>query len=177
MAIIKNLKFKIKNLKLRRGFTLIEMLVVVGIIAIMSTFLLNLMFTTIKSNAKSEIIKSVKQNGDYVLGVMGYFIRNSKTLDPADCTGSQFSVVMDDENETVFSCSGVGTDDGYIASNSARMTGTKVTLSLCSLTCSQTGNSAPAVSISFTLTNLSTATKKEDQASTNFSTTVSARTY
>ncbi len=166
------------------GFTLIEILVVVGLLAIIATIGSNMFFTTLRSSNKSKSLTMVKQNGDYALAVMERLIRDSEKVitnsDGSLCTTGMNKVKTKrlDGSEVEFSCDGEGTVDGLIASNSARLTGSNVKLDSCSFDCSSEGEFYPqVVTINFTLSQAMVTTRLEEQASVNFETTVTTRNF
>lgn len=152
----------------KNGFTLIEMLVVIGIFGILAFIGSNMFFTILKSSAKTRVLAEVKQNGNYALSVMGRMIRNAKSIE--DCPGDSIRIENPDRDNTTFSCSG-----GRIASNSANLTSDKVAVTGCNFSCA--GTIPEVVTISFTLSQSGTTTRPEEEAMIDFRTTVSLRTY
>lgn len=59
------------------GFTLIEMLIVISILSVLGVLILTIFTRTLKGNNKSQIIESIKQNGQSVLEIMDKTIRDS----------------------------------------------------------------------------------------------------
>jgi prepilin-type N-terminal cleavage/methylation domain-containing protein len=70
--------------KNQAGFTLIEILVSVTVMGILSVLIAQVFFTTVRSNTKTELIKELKQNGDYSMGVLTRMIQNAKSVDVCD---------------------------------------------------------------------------------------------
>lgn len=64
----------------RDGFTLPEMLVVIGVLSIVGILVLIIFTNTLRGSNKSQIIVSIKQNGQSVLESMSSNIRNSDNL-------------------------------------------------------------------------------------------------
>lgn len=159
-------------MKKKRGFTLIEVIMIVFILGIVVVVGGNLFFSVLKGASKAEITKEVKQNGDYAIGVMERMIRNAQEIVPNSCSGGSIQIKNPDGYFTTFSFSGT-----RIASNSAYLTSENVKLvtGSYSFSCSQT---VPlTVTISFTLSQTATTTRPEEQAQVPFQTTVSLRTY
>lgn len=160
-----------------QGFTLVEMLVVVGLMILVGGMAVGLFFQTLKGASKVEILKEVKQNGDYALGVMERMIRNAQSVllntDGQTCTSnmSKLKIENPDGNTTEFSLSG-----SQIALNSGKLTGSNVAAFGLTFNC----NSAvtpPVVEISFTISQTGSPTRPEEKAQVSFKTTVSLRTY
>ncbi len=166
------------------GFTLIEILVAVGLLAIIATIGSNMFFTTLRSSGKSKNLTVVKQNGDYALAAMERLIRDSEKVivnsDGLLCTTGMNKIKTKrlDGSEVEFSCEGEGTVTGLIASNSARLTSSDVKLDSCSFDCSSQGDFYPQiVAIDFTLSQAAVTTRLEEQASVSFRTTVNTRNF
>ncbi len=60
-----------------KGFTLVEILVAIAIIAIIGTIMVAVFINTLRGSNKSQILASIKQNGQAVLENMDKTIRNS----------------------------------------------------------------------------------------------------
>lgn len=62
---------------MNRGFTLVEILVVIAITAIVGTIMVAIFSNTLRGSNKSQILAAIKQNGQAVLENMDKTIRNS----------------------------------------------------------------------------------------------------
>ncbi len=67
-------------MKHKRGFTMIEMLVVISISAVVGVIILTIFSNTLKGTNKSQIISVIKENGQAVLENMDKTIRNSDSV-------------------------------------------------------------------------------------------------
>ncbi len=184
MGIRKKAEKNTKSQSKSNGFTLIEILVVVGLLAVIATIGSNMFFTTLRSSSKSKNLTIVKQNGDYALATIEKLIRDSEKVitnsDGSVCTTGMNKIKTKrlDGSEVEFSCEEEGTVNGLIASNSARLTGSDVKLDSCSFDCSSQGEFYPqVVSIDFTLSQAAVTTRLEEQASVSFRTTVNTRNF
>jgi len=163
------------------GFTLIELLVVVVVMAVIGTTVAGLFFQTLKGSTKATVIKEVRQNGDYALSVMEKMVRNAREV-VSDCNGApaaSLTIKNQDNNQTTFACEAVKIASNS-AANSAALTSAKVRVSSdCAnfFTCTKDGSSPPLVEIKFSLSQAGSPTRPEEQASVDFRTTVSLRTY
>ncbi len=172
-----------KTTFLSRGFTLLELIVSVAAIALMSTVLSQIFFTTLKTNKRTELLKEVKQNGDFAQESLTRLIQNAQSLkticDTAGVESNSIEIVNPDGNNTTLTC----VDDGAVArlasvsaSQTEYLTSTNVTLGDNCTTSNLTflckgGTAVPnSLSISFTLTHVN-----YDTFSSGFQTTVTTR--
>lgn len=173
-----------KNIK--KGFTLIELIVVIAMLIIISTLSLNILITVLKNSLKAQITKEVKQSGDYAISLMTKMIRNATSLQ-SDCLDSSSSIRIKnpDGGETEFICDYV---NNYLASSSAHLSPTpapepitSTSLSLksasCYFSCQQPAGKPPLISISFTLEKNTTTFKAEEKISIDFHTKAALRNY
>jgi len=133
----------------RAGFTLVETLVSLGILAILSTVILMIVFIVLRSSDKVEKTKLIKQNGEIVISVMTDFIRQAELI---NCLGDRIEVKVKG-GSTVFSRQ--YDDEGKtwrIASNSAYLTSGEVSCEdNLEFSCGEVGNSLTLVNFTFDL--------------------------
>lgn len=134
---------------MKKGVSLIEILIVVAIFAVLGILISRVIITTLRGSSRSENLVKVRDNLDYALSVMERQLRNAESVSPCpnpDTTRIDFR----DSNgiSTFFACTNVGAS-GYIASGSARLTNDQVAITACSLVCTPaTGRVPPAIDIS-----------------------------
>lgn len=180
------------------GFTLVEILMVVFLFGLIMTLSGALFSAVLKGSSKSEITKEVKQIGDYAMGQMERAIRNAKSID--SCSTNSLTIVDRNGIYNTFSCQTIDLGSGSLvaslASSSAalktitptpvRLSGNNVTLSqsqgacgvnTLSFDCSKITLKPPQVTIIFSLYQKGNSTRPEEQASVNFQSTISLRTY
>jgi prepilin-type N-terminal cleavage/methylation domain-containing protein len=63
-----------------KGFSLIEMLVVIVVVSIFGLLMLQIFTQTLRGNNKARVVSSLKQNGQFVLETMDKEIRNSQSV-------------------------------------------------------------------------------------------------
>jgi prepilin-type N-terminal cleavage/methylation domain-containing protein len=120
---ITNYELRIKNIKnsyfllltsyldiKNRGFSLIELLVVVSLFGIVGYLTTSIFIIGFRAQAKSEIMKEVKQTGDYAMQVMEDTIKNSiDVITPVPVlpfnSNSGIIAINPDGNTTTFLCS------------------------------------------------------------------------
>jgi prepilin-type N-terminal cleavage/methylation domain-containing protein len=181
----------ISNKQEESGFTLIEVLVTVVIMGFLGIVIVQAFVTTIGTNSKAEIIKDIKQNGDFAIDVISRKIRNARSMDCS--TGpNQILVTNQDSSTSRFqsltnagTCRLAQTDTDPISGSAtvSYLTTSNLTLigSTCPnaafdvVTCDQIASQDAKVTFSFSLKNLSAQTKYYEQANQKFITTVSLR--
>jgi len=169
----------------KNGFTLLEIIISVGILAIVGTLIAQVLFTTTHVNKKTEILTDIKQDGNFALDVIGRMVRSAKTIDK--CTGGELQITNPNNNQTTFKCFFDGTT-ARIASESAShprvyLTSGNVTLISSSSDCNKTIMFAclPAVApynqvtVTFTLGQLGVAGSAYEGGSASFQSTINMR--
>ncbi len=179
--------FRYSNL----GFTLLEIIIASSIIAIMGVIISQTLSATTKSNSKVEMVKEVKQNGDFALSIMERMIRNSRgitsTCTDAGSAASSLTLNNLDGGTTTVTCLWDGSIS-RIASSSASgidyLTGTNVTLggtdcTSASLvfTCASLGSVPNTISIVFQLAQARVSPSLFEQASESFQSSISIRNH
>lgn len=156
-----------------KGFTLMELLTVIGILSIVGIICVSVVSLTLRTTKKTDLLEYARINGDNALTEMVRSIRYAQTLtSPATCTTtttvSSITITsLLDHQPTTYSCSG-----NTISSNSASLIDTNSlqipsNLSTCSFTCSQPAAAVPPlITIQFILSPKTTGTG--NFAETNF---------
>lgn len=177
------------SIPIRSGFTLIEMVVSIAIIAVVGVALTEVFIATIRSNTKTELLKDVKQNGEFALEIMTRMIQNAKEITSA-CSiagtiSTSLTVVGEDSGETTLGCSFDGTSTrvaSVSAQGTAYLTSGNVTLgggsclgSTLAFTCFGAAGIPTSVMIVFDLAQLGIPEQAFEQASETFQTSVSMR--
>lgn len=126
------------------GFTLIEIIIALVIVSTLATVASTSLFTLLRGASKTEILKEVKQNGDYALSVMDVKVRNARQILPTyPCDGTPqpgVEIQNPDLSTTRFSCAVDGSlqrlqeqDSSPVQSN--YLTSSQVTIPRQSSTC------------------------------------------
>jgi len=174
---------------MKKGFTLLEILVAMGVLAILGTVIAQVFFTTTRTNTKVEISKDVKQNGDFAMEVMSRIVRNAAsvttvcsdtgtatdtiTVDNLDGGITTFECVLDGDITRIASTSAGRTD--YLTSSSLTLGGTDCTGATLQFVCMSPVDGPTTVAIAFTLAQKGTPVDQFEKASASFQTTVAIR--
>lgn len=131
-----------------KGFSLVEMLVVISIFAVLGVLSTQAVTLTLKSSKKSDSLVRVRENVNYSLAVIERQIRNSETISSCSGATSIINYTSLEGIDSSFSCVTPGIN-GYIASGSARLTSSDISVTACSFTCTQLDvNNPPVINVS-----------------------------
>jgi len=173
---------------MKKGFTLIEMLVSAGIMALLSIIITQIFVATTRNSTKTEVLTDLRQNGNYALGTLERMIRSAKNVSSTcDGTASNAITITNQDNlMTTFSCvmdvdlsipriASVSTEFGteYIT-NKNYVLGTDCSSITPPFTCTS-GTNYPSVAISFQLQQKSASASQYEKAVETFTTRVTLR--
>ncbi len=200
-----NYELRTQNQRRRRfGFTLVEFLVVLGILSITVVSTLLFLTSILKGTNQANVTSEVKQNGQFVLDSLDRQVRNSvdsqgRTLISGN-TYKELKLLRETEDPLYLKCnySVAGTSNGYISSlvsendpptgSYTSITNTDTTVGVNIVNCqftvlsakvSASGTAVPAVvTVEFTAQQAVLASTRQDfVASAPFRTTISLRQY
>ncbi len=175
------------------GFTLLETLVSISVVATVGVLIAQVFFTTTRSNKKTELLKDVKQNGDFAMELMDRTIQNSLgitsecsssgttlpfiTLRNADGNISELGCVADASVTRIASTSAESGKIDYLTSANVTIGGTTCDEDANTLhfTCLSNIDQPPQITIQFRMTQRGTPVDQFEKASIEFQTTVTPR--
>ena len=167
----------------KRGFTLLELLVVIGVITIVGVIAADIFVNVTRSYNKAEIIARVQRSGNATLSQMTGEIRNSRRVVSPAPGSSDSSLMIEDSsgNQVEFSFTPPDeTNNGFVSRNGAAIsdsdfsTGVNVT----SLVFTVLDTDPTVVGISIALEQpLGAGGRIDFQADVTLQTSVSLRTY
>lgn len=166
------------------GFTLIEILAAIAVLAVVGTVMVGIIFSALRGANKSDSQIALAQNGSIAISQISRIIRGSSgvqsgtvcTPDATDITELSSIDIRTLSGDTVtLAC--VDLPSGTIASNGASLIDdTMVAVTACSFNCIQRDTfSQPVITASFTLMKKNANNQVENSTSQSFQTTVSAR--
>lgn len=156
------------------GLSLIEILIVISIFAVIGLLSTRSISQTLRGARKSESQVKVRENLNFALAVVERQIRNAEDV---NCTASTTLLTYTalEGVQSTFSCFSSGTDK-YLASGSGRLTSSEVTLTTCSIICTQVDiNKPPTVKISLIAED--NTTSSVEKGSVTVVTEISPRNY
>lgn len=189
--MMKNKITKNKFYMSEKGYSIIELLTVIGILVIITSLITAILYSTLRGSGKTKITTAVAQNGNYALSVISNAIISSDAVTSIganpinDCTaspsGQMIGLKYPDGSTVSISCSG-----NTISSNSASLIDTtQVQIDTsnpanCYFYCSQNSTdpyAVPVVGFGFTITEKTGSSFFENKSSAVFNTSVSLRNF
>lgn len=165
-----------------RGFTLLEMLVSIAIVAIVSIILSQVFISTLRTNTKTELLKDIKQNGELTFETM---VRAVQNADDVICSDSKTLVVTDTSGNTTFTCGLNGSitrivmqtasGTSYLTTDNATLGGGSCGASSLSFVCTGGTGEPVTVNMSFVLGQAGTGAQKFEEFSESFETSATMR--
>lgn len=132
---------------MKKGYSLIELTIVVALISILSITISAIVLTTIVNSNRIRNQVKLRQAGDFALGQIGTLIRNSRHVLACDSVGSVITLENTDGGTTSFMLEGT-----QIASNSGvYLTPSDLETTNFSITCLPSDSEIRLVNIGFTL--------------------------
>lgn len=135
-------KFKIHSCK---GFSLLELLVVIGIFSILATVSTQIVAQSLRGTRKSEATIEVKENVDYIFAVVERVLRNSQSLDCGSSTNKKIVFIDENGDNSEFECH--NGENGHLSYNGDNISGDDISVD-CSETpvfvCTQTDGTSPS---------------------------------
>ncbi len=160
---------------MKRGFTLMELAVVIGVMSIVGLASVAIFYRALRGTNKSDTIKRVNQNSQLVLEVMSRFIRNAKRVQAVgmgDCPGTSNNITLlgSDDKTVQFTL-----QNGRVASNGSYISDPSVLISNLQFSCTRTSGAPDSIQINFNT--VATASANDAQTVQDYNTTINLRSY
>lgn len=159
----------------RSGFSLIELIVVIGLLSLLMLAISSTMLMSIVSSNRIRTTTKVKQAGNYALGQIQAMIRSAKAV--TNCvsglTDPSLTLINQDGGDTEFY---LDTITGQIASNSGVfITPEDLEANLFNITCEPTETEPTLIKVSFDLKNKLATERRTGNPTLHFETSVNLR--
>lgn len=179
-------------MKHRRGFTLVEVIVVVATIGIVLPALFAIVFSILKQQIKIYQLSEVKRQGDYALSIIKTnILLSAKSIYDQPTAGTQLCTNAGDVNVAIpyfrdeqdnwfryVISSGKITSQSAIPNATNDLTTTRVTITNLIVRCARTARySAPIIDVQFTVTAGTAASPAEERATMTYRTRIQLRNY
>lgn len=138
------------------GFSLIELLIAVSLMGIIGIITTQIFILGIRSQVKSELMKEVKQNGDYASTVIERMLRSAVDIRGSQCNTNTKTLYFTDPggDEIHFDCSDGTKISSVSGLSDLAITSNKVIVPICNfrIVCPTPPLSPKYVFVSFTVT-------------------------
>ncbi len=121
-----------------RGFSLIEILVVMLIFSVIAIVTTQTLLVSLTSTRKSQSNTRVRENLEYVVSVMERHIRNANSINTTECTPARISFIDENNLPSAFSC-----DANAVNSSSGQLTSEQIEITNCNFVCHQASGGVP----------------------------------
>lgn len=159
-----------------KGYSLVELVIVVGLVSVLSITISAIVLTTIVNGTRLRNEVRIRQTGDYAVGQIETIIRNSLKVTACNSATNTVTISGPDHLATTISLSAT-----QIASSSAAtqyLTPTDTVTTLFDINCLPTDTDPSLINISFTLGKVGGASLKTiENVTENFSTSVQVRNF
>lgn len=160
----------------KRGFSIIELTVVIGLISLLALAMSAIMLSTIVSSNRIRRNTKIKQAGDYAVNQLQSLIRNSRGIVSCDSLSSTSTTDNPDGGTTTILMEQDSNGVDRIASNSGvYLTPADLKITNYSLNCLPDDSNPKLVNISFDLSSLVTSTKAIENSTLHFTVTAELR--
>lgn len=157
-------------MEMKKGTSIIELVVVIGLISLLSLAMSAIMLTTIVSSNRVRRLTQIKQAGDHAINQIQTLVRNARYIDDCDQDNDTLTTVNPDGNTTI-----VMLENDQLASNSGTyMTGDTLSASSFSINCEPISDPV-LIKVSFDLTQKVSSGKERENSSLHFETTTNLR--
>jgi len=148
-----------------RGFTLLELLLYLGLAAAVLSVISGLFLMLLQARIKNQTIREVEQQGAQIVNLVTQTVRNSQEINAPQKgqTGEQLSLKVDDANRTptIFSFSSGTLYMTEGAQSSIALSSSKITISNLTFSDLSLDNTPGTIRIQFTISHKNEASRNE----------------
>lgn len=155
----------------KAGFSIIELVVVIGLIGLLAIAMSAIMLTTIVSSNRVRTLTKIKQAGDYAIGQIQTLVRNARSITSCSSSPDQLTIINLDGGQTTIYL----TADRIASNSGVFLTPDDLHITGYSLDCEPSNANPKVVTISFDLENLVSSTKSTERPKLHFETTAEIR--
>lgn len=159
----------------KRGFSLIELTVVIGLLSLLILAISSTMLMSVISSNRIKTVTKVKQAGNYAIGQIQTIIRNAKAIMTCDSTNATISIVNPDGAATTLSSLFVNPNTRIASNSGVYLTPDNLNVSSFSLTCYPDDINPSLVQVSFDLKDTITSNRASDNPLLHFETSINLR--
>lgn len=165
-------------MELKRGTSVIELTVVIGLISLLALAISAIMLTTTLSSNRLRRLTQIKQAGDFALTQIQSLIRNSRDIIACDPDADIITIINPDGGATDITLElDTETSTSYrIASNSGvYLTPNQLNVTAFNLSCEPNTTDPSLFKVSFDLSQLESSGNDRENSTLHFETTTTIR--
>ncbi len=159
---------------IKRGFSIIELTVVIGLMSLLTLAISTIMLTSVVSSNRVRTTTKVKQAGNYVIDQLQGLLRNAKGIPLCDSSSASITLTNPDGGTTVIASESDGTSTRIASNSGIYLTPSDTQTSSFNLVCEPTDSYPSLVKFSFDLQSTLT-TKATENPLLHFETSVNLR--
>lgn len=159
---------------LKRGFSLIELIVVIGLLSLLMLAISSTMLMSIVSSNRIRTTTKVKQAGGYAIGQIQSMIRSSKSITTCDVATPTISFVGQDGGTTELLTENDGTSVRIASNSGIYLTPANIATTGFAITCEPDALEPSLIKFSFDLQDTRSAGSTQNPK-LHFETSVSTR--
>lgn len=162
-------------MEMKKGTSIIELVVVIGLISLLALAMSAIMLTTIVSSNRVRRLTQIKQSGDLALNQIQTLIRNSRQIVSCDTDTDTLSTINPDGNTTDIMIEDDGTASRIASNSGIYMTPNTLEVSGFSITCEPDEANPVLFKISFDMAHTVSSGNERENPNLHFETTVGIR--
>ncbi len=162
-------------MEVKKGTSIIELVVVIGLISLLALAMSAIMLTTIVSSNRVRRLTQIKQSGDIALNQIQTLIRNSRHVESCDTDTDVLTTVNPDGGTTEIMVEDDGTANRIASNSGIYMTPNSLEVAGFSITCEPDEANPVLFKISFDMAHTISSGNERENPNLHFETTVGIR--
>lgn len=162
-------------MEVKKGTSIIELVVVIGLISLLALAMSAIMLTTIVSSNRVRRLTQIKQSGDIALNQIQTLIRNSRHVESCDTDTDVLTTVNPDGGTTDIMVEDDGTANRIASNSGIYMTPNSLEVAGFSITCEPDEANPVLFKISFDMAHTISSGNERENPNLHFETTVGIR--
>jgi prepilin-type N-terminal cleavage/methylation domain-containing protein len=157
------------------GFSLIELIVVIGLLSLLMLAISSTMLMSIVSSNRIRTTSSIKNAGNYALTQMQAMLRNSRSITTCNSTAGTITFVNPDGGSTTLLTETVGTTTKIASNSGFYITPSNAAVSGFTILCEPSDTDPTLIKIAFDLKDSLTTKRAVENPTIHFETSVNLR--
>lgn len=162
-------------MELKKGTSVIELTVVIGLISLLALAISAIMLTTTLSSNRLRRAALIKQSGDYALTQIQSLIRNSRDVISCDPDTDTLTIINPDGGATDLMIELEGSSNRIASNSGIYLTPNTLNVTNFSLSCEPIASDPTLFKISFDLSHTTSSGNDRENSTIHFETTTTLR--